>query len=212
VQPVRRHITEILKENGTATVAELAEHLGMAQVSVRHHLDILVGQDLVKSAGVRRRNGAGRPSQTYALTPDAARLFPQRHDILVGEILTEMKAMLSADELHNLFLHLAEKAAREAPPAIPHQSIEDRLDEVAAFLTQRGYNARWKWHNNRYELQICNCPYAGVADHHSELCMMDQAMMQYLIPNAACLESHVLDGTPHCTYVIEPASPTASES
>ena len=38
---------------------ELAEQLGMAQVSVRHHLDILVGEDLVESSGVRRRNGAG---------------------------------------------------------------------------------------------------------------------------------------------------------
>jgi predicted ArsR family transcriptional regulator len=49
VQPIRRRIAEILKEQGTATVAELADQLGIAQVSVRHHLDILIGEDLVQA-------------------------------------------------------------------------------------------------------------------------------------------------------------------
>jgi DNA-binding transcriptional ArsR family regulator len=61
VQPIRRRITEILKENGSATVAELAEQLGIAQVSVRHHLDILIGEDMVEAVGVRPPGGASEP-------------------------------------------------------------------------------------------------------------------------------------------------------
>jgi len=203
VQPVRRRITEILKEEGAATVAELAEQLGMAQVSVRHHLDILVGEDLVESAGVRRRDGAGRPSQVYALTPDAAKLFPQRHDILASGILAEMKDLLSARDLRDLLARLAEKTSREAPMPLPHQSRADRLEEVAAFLTERGYNARWELRDGHYELSVCNCPYTGVADHHPELCTMDQTMIQRLLPEAIRLSSRVLDGSSHCTYIIE---------
>lgn len=212
VQTIRRHITEILKENGSATVAQLATTLGMAQVSVRHHLDILVGEDLVQLVGVRRRTGAGRPSQVYALTPNAARLFPQRHDALANHMLSELKASLSSTELRAILQRVAAKAAQEAPPAGPDQSIEDRLDQVAAFLTDQGYNARWEIRNGCFELHACNCPFSGVSDHHPELCTMDQAMMQQLLPAVVRQQSRVMDGASRCTYVIRLTPATADEA
>ena len=204
MQPIRRHIIEILKESGASTVAELADQLGMAQVSVRHHLDILVGEDLVQGSGVRRRDGAGRPSQVYALTLAATKLFPQRHDALAGDMITQMKSVLPAHEVRGLFLRLAEKTAHEAPSPLPGQPIEERLKEVTEFLTEKGYNARWEQRGGHFEVHACNCPYFGVADHHPELCMMDQAMMQQLLPDVVRRESRALDGASHCTYVIEP--------
>lgn len=207
MQPIRHRIIEILKENGTATVAELAAELGMAQVSVRHHLDILIGEDLVTASGVRRRNGAGRPSQIYALAPGASKLFPQAHEALAGEMLREIKSILPPEEVKGMFRRLAERAAREAPPAHPGQSLENRLEQVAAFLSEKGYTARWEVRDGRYELYTCNCPYAGVADRHPEVCEMDHALVQCLIPNNSatvrCEGGHTT-GTVRCTYVIEP--------
>jgi predicted ArsR family transcriptional regulator len=203
VQPIRRRIAEILKEQGTATVAELADQLGIAQVSVRHHLDILIGEDLVQATGVRRHDGAGRPSQVYSLTPEAAKLFPQRHDAIAEGMLTEIKAALPADQVRALFLRMAEKTAAEAPALLPDQLVEERLEEVAQFLTERGYSARWETHDGRYELHACNCPYVGVADRHHELCLMDQALMQSLMPGATRYETRALHGSSHCTYIID---------
>ena len=203
MQPIRRRIIEILKESGTSTVAELAEQLGMAQVSVRHHLDILVGEDLVEGAGVRRRDGAGRPSQVYALTPAALKLFPQRYDVLAGDMIAQMKAALPASEVRGLFARMAEKTAHEAPAPLPGQPIEERLAEVAEFLTEKGYNARWEQCDGHFEVHACNCPYLGVADHHHELCVMDQVLMQRILPGAVRRESRALDGAAHCTYVLE---------
>lgn len=202
MQPVRRRIIEILKADGGATVAELAEQLDMAQVSVRHHLDILIGEDLVEAAGVRRRDGAGRPSQLYALTAGAAKLFPQRHGALASDVLSEMKALLPEDELENLLHRLAERTSRRAPSMTADQSMEERLDEVTQFLTGEGYVARWERSDDCYVVQACNCPHTGVADHHPELCGMDQTMFQILLPGAVRLESRVLDGSSQCTYII----------
>lgn len=203
MQPIRRRITEILKENGTATVAELATQLGIAQVSVRHHLDILIGEDYVEATGVRRHDGAGRPSQVYSLTPQAVELFPQRHAAIAEGMLTELKATLSPEQVHTVFLHLAEKAADEAPKPLPGQSIEERLNEIAHFLTEKGYNARWEARDGRFEFYAGNCPYVGIADRHHELCFMDQALMQNLLPGAVRHETRALHGASHCTYVIE---------
>lgn len=210
VQPIRRRIVEILKENGSATVAELADQLGIAQVSVRHHLDILVGEDLVEATGVRRHDGAGRPSQVYRLTPQAAQLFPQRHGAIAEGLLEQVKAALPAEQVRTFFLHMAHKTADEAPAALPDQTIEERLDEVAAFLTERGYNARWEVKDGRYELLTCNCPYVGMADRHHELCLMDQELMNALLPGAARYRTRALHGATHCTYIIEPV-PTQSQ-
>ncbi len=205
MQPIRHRIIEILKENGTATVAELATELGMAQVSVRHHLDILIGEDLVTASGVRRRNGAGRPSQIYALAPGASKLFPQAHEALAGEMLREIKGMLSPEEIKNMFRRLAERAAREAPVGRADQPLEERLDQVAGFLSEKGYTARWEVHDGQYELTTCNCPYAGVAERHPEVCEMDHALVQFLIPtmtSVRCEGSHTTNST-RCTYVID---------
>lgn len=204
MQPIRHRIIEILKENGTATVAELAIELGMAQVSVRHHLDILIGEDLVTASGVRRRNGAGRPSQIYSLAPGASKLFPQAHEALAGEMLREIKAMLPPEEVKGMFRRLAQRTAREAPEPRADQPLEERLDQVATFLSEKGYTARWEQHEGQYELYTCNCPYAGVADRHPEVCEMDHALVQYLIPSTAsvrCEGSHI-GGSTRCTYVI----------
>jgi predicted ArsR family transcriptional regulator len=208
VQAVRRHIIDILKANDGATVAELADQLRMAQVSVRHHLDILIGEDLVETGGVRRRNGAGRPSQFYTLTAAAASLFPQRHVILASDVLAEMKALLSEEEFQRLMRRLAEKTSRRAPTAAAGQSMEERLDEVTQFLTAEGYVARWERTDDCYVVQACNCPHTGVADHHPELCGMDRDMFQILLPGAVRLETRVLDGSPQCTYII-PLSPVS---
>jgi predicted ArsR family transcriptional regulator len=202
VQPVRQRITEILKEQQTATVAELAEQLSMAQVSVRHHLDILVGQDLVETTGVRRRNGAGRPSQIYALTQEAVKLFPKRHDVLASDMLVEMKSILPPADFRSLLERMGEKTSRKAPTPRPEQTVEERLDEITRFLTKHGYDAKWELVDGHYELYTGNCPYAGVADHHPELCTMDQTMIQQLWPGATRRETRVLDGAHRCSYVI----------
>ena len=203
MQQVRFRIIEIIKEQGSATVSELAEQIGLAQVSVRHHLDILVGEDLVCLAGVRRRPGAGRPSQVFTLTDSATKLFPQRHAILADGILDELKTVLPQAKIREVLARLAEKTSRSAPPSWDGEPLEQRLDEVAGFLTEQGYSARWEACDGFFELHVCNCPYAGVAENHPELCGMDQTMILRLLPHAARVESRVLNGASHCRYVVK---------
>lgn len=211
MQSVRQRITEILKEDGAATVAELAEQLGMAQVSVRHHLDILIGEDLVELSGVRRRDGAGRPSQMYTLTRNAMTLFPQRNAQLASSVLTELKAVLPQDEVRELLIRVAEKTVREAPKPSTGQTLEERLNQVADFLTQKGYSARWESRGGHYELHACNCPYSGVAEQHPELCVMDHTLIERLLPDAIRLQSHVVNGSTRCSYMLKPSAKQTEE-
>ena len=138
----------------------------------------------------------------YALTPSAAKLFPQRHEALANNILAEMKASLPSAEVRAILQRVAIRNAQEAPLPEADQSLEERLDRVAEFLTERGYSARWERKSGRYELYACNCPYAGVADHHPELCTMDGAMIQELLPGAVREHTRIANGAPRCSYII----------
>ena len=86
---VRKQILQILKETEGSTVAELAARLGMAPVSVRHHLDILQGDNLICIARVQRKGCVGRPQQVYVLTPEAGHYFPNNFAALAGNLAGE---------------------------------------------------------------------------------------------------------------------------
>lgn len=214
---VRQHILEILKERSGATVAELAECLDMAPVSVRHHLDILQGDNLICVDRLARTGAVGRPQQVYALTPEASVYFPDNFAALASGLLRQMRSILPPDHFESALRKMAEEFC--APLAADHAEeplTEQRLDQIVRFLNERGYLARWEkeetdyertdgapnrdTHDSVYLLHKCNCPYAGIAAEHGELCTMDQALVDQLLGRSSERIQSLADDGPCCTY------------
>lgn len=204
---VRKHILEILKELGGATVAELAERLDMAPVSVRHHLDILQGDNLIKIGRIERTGSVGRPQQIYQLTDEAAELFPKNFALLAAGMVRQLKQLLPPDQVEAVFASLAAEMAAEANldvlEALP---LTERLDQVVAFLTARGYLARWepctKGGDVHFVLYKHNCPYAGLSGEHRELCQMDQLLIDRLVGVHCDRTASVANRDRCCTYQV----------
>jgi predicted ArsR family transcriptional regulator len=213
VHAVRKQILEILKEREGATVAELAQALDMAPVSVRHHLDVLQGDNLICVDRLERKGHVGRPQQVYALTPEANEHFPDNFAALAAGLVRQLKAILPPDEVDKAFRALARRFAAElAADELAALSLEERLGRVTQFLRERGYLARWEVEleedeaqPGRYLLHKYNCPYAGVSADHRELCLMDQELINELMGQTCRrIRSMVEDG--HCcTYEISVA-------
>lgn len=207
MQATRRRILEILKIDNKATVMDLAEALDMAPVSVRHHLDILQGQDLVTSQ-VQHKRTVGRPEQVYLLTETANDFFPQNFRVLAGDVLNEVKRLLPAAEVNGIVQRLADRTLAEAPARRRGQSVDERLAEVTTFLSDKGYLAQWERHNgHQLLLHTCNCPYAGLAAEHPELCQMDMVLVSELMAGLGptpprCL-GRLATGNSRCSYVFE---------
>ncbi|MBK8049357.1 MAG: ArsR family transcriptional regulator [Anaerolineales bacterium] len=141
---VRKQILEILKQTGGANVAELAERLDMAPVSVRHHLDILQGDNLIRVGRLERNGTVGRPQQCYVLTAEAAAYFPNNFSALAAGLVREMKQILPPEQIRCVFQAMAHEIAQELnTDGLQELPIEERLDRVTDFLNQRGYLARW---------------------------------------------------------------------
>ena len=203
---VRRHILTTLKECGGATVNELASHLDMAAVSVRHHLDILQGDNLISVGRLERKGNVGRPQQIYTLTPEADCYFPNNFAALSGGLVRHLKQILSPDQIKITFQTMASEFANEfVDDELEEKSLTHRLDHIVDFLNKNGYLARWETLGEGQEgfrLHKCNCPYSGIATDHPELCMMDQLLIDQLVGQPCQRICSIVQGEQCCTYSI----------
>ena len=77
MQDTRRKIIDILRENNQATVDTIVNYLAdnydqeLTAVTVRHHLNILQEDNLVRSDTLKHRTSPGRPQRLYELTSQA---------------------------------------------------------------------------------------------------------------------------------------------
>ncbi len=204
VHPVRQKILEYLKRHGQATVTELAAHLDMAPVSVRHHLDLLIGDNLVEASRVRRQSGAGRPKRLYALTEHADALFPNNYQGLARESLNILKRVLTPEQFAGVMAEMAEKTALRAPAALETMSDEDRLQAVLYFLNEEGYMAFCECGPDELLLHTCHCPYRELIGEHPEICQIDQLLIQRLTGMSPVRVAHMADGEIRCTYRLLP--------
>ncbi len=214
---VRKQILEILKEHGGATVAEIAGNLEMAPVSVRHHLDLLQGDNLICVERVRRKGQVGRPQQIYGLTNDANALFPNNFACLAESLVRQIKAVLPPEQVQGAFRSIASEIAGELDEsALDNASLDERLEHVTAFLSARGYLARWELAGESaeegYLLHKHNCPYAGVSAEHRELCCMDQELVDMLVGHPCHRVQSMAEDGQCCTYRIESGEIVLSDS
>ena len=218
---VRKHILDILKEREGATVAELADALEMAAVSVRHHLDILQGDNLIKVARVERKGSVGRPQQIYVLTDEAIEYFPNNFAVLAGNLVRQIKQTLPPEQVECVFRNLARDLAGQferspsrdgangvnAAGAAQGAQIEAQLERIAEFLNTQGYLASWEEDaEGEYLLHKHNCPYAGVSAEHRELCVMDQVLVETLMARPCERVQHMVTDGHCCTYRVGSAA------
>lgn len=112
---------------------------------------------------------------------------------------------------HEIAAEIDSKSLHAAP-------LEARLERVTGFLNERGYLAHWEHaandevggekgkHEDGYRLHKCNCPYAGVATVHPELCLMDQALIDELMGQPCRRTQSMVENAHCCTYHIDVAA------
>lgn len=198
MQTTRKAILDYLKQNGQATVDELAQILDLTPVTVRHHLDILRSEALVAEPVVRHRNSRGRPQHVFTLTERASEHFPKNYDQLTGALLEELKTH-SPQLVNVIFEGVTARLSGEAPGTadVPWR---ERLERAVQFLNLRGYVARWEQTDEGYLLHTSNCPYEALANTHPELCQMDLVLVGNLLGVIPQRVNRLAEGATSCAY------------
>lgn len=206
MQPTRRHILDILKERGQATVDDIVLELqrrrgSITPVTVRHHLLRLQQDDLITTPDLRRRTSPGRPQHVYSLTQKARDLFPNNYQRLALGLLTQLQKQLPAEGVNVILEGVADQMANEAD--IPHVSMPERLELVVEYLNHSGYEAYWEASVDGYLLHTNNCPYHQIATQGAtHLCEMDMRLVSTLLGVVPRRNSYVGDGDDTCSYFI----------
>jgi predicted ArsR family transcriptional regulator len=204
MQSTRQEILEILKEDGSATVEDLATRLELTPMTIRHHLNVLQAQNLVATTTVRRSQKVGRPRLVYALTDEADELFPQSYGELARYLVSEIKETMGPDETEAIFRRIADRMAEEGPPLEEGQPFEERLEVVTDYLEELGFLFRWEKTDEGYVLANVNCPYRQVTRDHPEVCVMDTVLIRRLLGVEPKTMGRIRTGDSACTCLLVP--------
>jgi len=157
-------VARVLLERGAATVAELAEHLGLSAQAVRRTLGTLESVGFVAAHerapfGPSPTKRRGRPSLTYALTPSGRSACDQAYDDLALETLNFIESNFGREAIRTF----AEERARRmfSGKSIP---------ALVAELNIAGYAATFEAAGNSGQLCQHHCPVVDAAKAYPELC------------------------------------------
>jgi len=206
MQRTRRHILNILRERGEATVDEIVAELQKVRgkeitaVTVRHHLTKLHEDELITSPQLRHRTTPGRPQHIYALTDRALAQFPTNYQQLAASLIQGMRQHLPPEGVNVIMQDVAAQFAHEAD--IPDLPLGERLDKVVEYLDQHGYDAHWESCDGGYILHTTNCPYHKIAMSDQTLCDMDMRLISTLLGVVPRRLTHIANGDSTCAYMV----------
>lgn len=164
----------------THTVEELAQALDLTDNAVRAHLSTLERDGMVRSAGVRRGPGAGKPSTLYELPPEAETVFSRAYPPVLGALLEEVVAQLPGEQMEAI---LVGTGRRLAEPRLPSgtASRAARLRAAVGVLNALGGAASLEEGEGGAIIRSCGCPLASAVARRPEVCRAFEALMSEVV-------------------------------
>lgn len=196
----RQRVMRTLLVRQRCTINELAEAVDINPISVRHHINKLEADGLVTSE--EERHGVGRPRRLYSLTEQGIERFPSRYVRLTLRLLQQLKGSMPDSMVRSLFEQMAQDMASDYQAEAEGLTIEQKLDLVAALLSQEGFTVEWEKQEHGYAIREISCPYYHIGQAHPEVCSVDQALISTVLSVPAQKVQCVLNGDSLCTYLV----------
>ena len=194
-------ILEFLQRNGSATIKQLEELLGVTTTAVRQHLSSLQGEGYVERRRVSA--GVGRPHHVYSLTDKKHDLFACHCDDLALTLLEEVFALEGAEHANRLLSRVSDRLAQKYASEVRSSMLRERVQELAGALYAKGVLVDVEpLDDDTIILQTFNCPYHELAQEHREVCDMDQQMIRQVLGSEVNLSACMMDGHGSCSFVV----------
>jgi predicted ArsR family transcriptional regulator len=188
----------LIKTGGERSVAELAQELGVTEMAVRRHLNVMERDGLVRPKLVRQ--SMGRPMNVYSLTEAADDLFPKKYHHLMLDLLEE----LDGAEVEALFVKRQRKLYQRYEERMRGKALPERVKELAGIQNANGYMVEWhEAEPGLYELSEHNCPIAQVAAPYQQACSCELALFRQLLEAEVERTECLAKGGRKCVYKIQ---------
>lgn len=200
MKSTRERILISLLKNPQSTVSDLAKVVSINPISVRHHINSLLAENLIKAE--EERHGVGRPRLVYSLTEDGLEKFPTRYFRLINRILVHVKDSMTSDQISNIFKDIAKDVATDHQENLKSLNFDQKLSYIEGFMEEEGFVMDWEKNDNQYIIHEVTCPYFHVVQTHPEVCRFDQALISELLNVPLNKSNCVLSGDHRCSYII----------
>ncbi len=209
----QQRILEILQEQGSGIVRDLARWLDVKPPSLRYHLSALEEGGYIERISLPSSGDVGRPAVHYALTPDGIRQVQHCAPWLVEGLLSQIRFLSSPDEMISLFQNMGQQLAHDfASEDWTEMPLMERLQRASQTLSAYGYGATVTQKQADDEsalfLQTRNCPYGDLPQEHQELCQMDLALVSELVGRPCSPDQNLAQGDNCCTFQLAGPSVT----
>ncbi len=198
----RQRVLGYLKNQRSASAAQIGRGLNMSAANVRHHLSVMLEDGRIALIGEKGRGGRGRPVKLYGLSEKSlGDNFALLSDAILGELLNGLSPVKRDGMLDTIAKTLAvqfEANNLNIPMPKRLQSIVDKLNELH-------YQARWEAGPQGPRILFAHCPYTAIIEKHPELCGVDENLVGNLMNAKACQLAKIGQqpiGSPYCVFGI----------
>lgn len=163
----------------TKTVNELVEEIELTDNAVRAHLLTLERDGIVRQSGVQR--GFRKPHYAYELTPEAENLFPKAYDALLNQLITVLKARLTAKALEKVLREVGNSIAARQTSNQDDSDLESRLQKALHVLGTLGGAAQIEKEGGTFYIRSAACPFAATVTEHPEVCRLAETLVAEIV-------------------------------
>ncbi len=175
-ESTRGRLVALLRRS-SLTVDEMARALDITDNAVRAQLAALERDGLVRQHGLRR--GAGKPSYSYALTPDFEPALSRAYIPFLVRLLRQLAGRMSEEQLTELLRELGRQWAGELHP--PGGDERSRLGAASALLNELGGITEVEERDGQLTIRGHSCPLAVLVQENPRTCVAIEALLSELV-------------------------------
>jgi predicted ArsR family transcriptional regulator len=198
----RKVLLTLMKTKGSSSVNEMAKELGITEMAIRRHLNMLERDGLIEAKLTRQ--AMGRPMHLYSLTLLADDLFPKNYHHLTLDLLGELDSADGNNMAGQLFERRKQRLLQKYMGRMEGKDLVDRVAELADIQNANGYMVRWETDDaGCYVFTEYNCPIAQVAKQYNEACHCELALFRNLLGAEVERTECLTKGGNKCTYLVK---------
>lgn len=186
------------------TVDELRAELGLTDNAVRPHLVGLERDGMIRQAGTRRGEGAGKPAVLFELHPDAEPLLSRAYAPVLAALLEALTEELPARDARKILRETGRRLAASAGGRAAGD-LHARARAAAAVLTALGGAVHVEERRGSATIRGTACPLASAVTRSPHVCHAIEALVGD-ISGAKATECCDRSDRPRCCFELRPAS------
>ena len=208
----RRAILLSLKRDGAATIAQLAENLGLTGEAVRQQLLQLQRDGWIEARVSRplERVRTGRPATSYRLTVAGDHLFPKHYDALNVAMMDAVAEELGPEASTRVLARVAAEKVAAIEPSLRGMALPERVVALKDWYLHDDPYMQVEDAEGGFRLIERNCPFINTAMRRPALCSVSVNALTQLLGVRVAREEKFQNGDGRCVFRIygkEPVDP-----